>query len=267
MKKKWMMILLLTSILVGSVLLAGCGVKETSKADAKQTLSEQKEFRYGLSGLYKPFNFKENGQLAGFDVEIGQALAEKMGMKAVPVTNPWETIIQGLQAQKYDAIIGSMTVTDERKKAVDFTDPYYRSGSEIFVAEDNSNIKGVQDLKGKKIGVMKASNYKALALTLTDKIVEYDSDITALMDLPSGRLDAVLTEQMVGLRVIKEGAVKIKDIGEPITHDDQAIAVRKDEPEFKDKLNKALAEIIKDGTYDKICEKWFGRNILGEKKN
>jgi len=266
MKKKGMMIVLLTSMLAGAVLFAGCGGKETPKGDAKQTLSEQKEFVYGLSGLYKPFNFKEKGQLTGFDVEIGQALAEKMGMKAVPVTNPWETIIQGLQAKKYDAIIGSMTVTDERKKAVDFTDPYYRSGSEIFVAGDNSSIKEAQDLKGKNIGVMKASNYKTLALTFTDKIVEYDSDITALMDLTSGRLDAVITEQMVGLRVIKEGAAKIKDIGEPITHDDQAIAVRKNEPELKNKLNKALAEIIKDGTYDKISEKWFGRNILGEKK-
>lgn len=267
MKKKWMSIFL-TSALAGSLLLSACGAKtDTVKTGATEGSSKQ-EFKYGMSGLFKPFNFKDNGQLTGFDVEIGQALAEKMGMKPVPVTNPWETIIQGLQAKKYDAIIGSMTITEERKKAVDFTDPYYRSGSQIFVAESNNQIKSDKDLKGKKIGVVKSGSYEALADQFTgkDNVVTYDSDLTALMDLPSGRLSAVITDRMVGLPIIKAGAVKIKDIGDTLTHDDQAIAVRKDEGELKDKLNKALAEIIKDGTYDKISNKWFGRNILGEKK-
>ncbi len=84
-------------------------------------------------------------------MEIGKALAEKMGMKAVPVTNPWETIIQGLQAKKYDAIIGSMTVTDERKKSVSFTNTYYQSGAQIFVAENKQEIiqEGVKQSKYK----------------------------------------------------------------------------------------------------------------------
>ncbi|MGC5326348.1 ABC transporter substrate-binding protein [Brevibacillus sp. SYSU BS000544] len=267
MKKNWM-VLFLTGLLVGSAMLAGCGSNASQQTATNETASNQQEFRYGMSGLYKPFNFKENGELAGFDVEIGKALAEKMGMKPMPVTNPWETIIQGLQAKKYDAIIGSMTITPEREKVVDFTAPYYRSGSQIFVAEQNTSIKGPDDLKDKRIGVVKSSNYKDLALKYTgkDNVAEYDSDITALMDLPSGRLDAVITDQMVGFRMIKEGAVKIKDVGQPMTNDDQAIAVNKDNPELKEKLNKALAEIISDGTYDKISQKWFGRNILGEKK-
>ena len=219
-----------------------------------------------MSGLYKPFNYKENGKLAGFDVEIGKALAKKMGMKPVAMTNPWETLIQGLKAKKFDAILASMTVTEERKQSVNFTDTYYRSGAQIFVAENNHTIKSVADLKGKKIGVVKASTYKEIALHNTEKenVVEYDSDITALMDLPTGRLDAVITDQMVGLPIIKDGAIKIKDVGEPLSHDNQAIAVRKEDKELINKLNKALAEIIKDGTYEKISNKWFGRSILGE---
>ena len=259
MKKSWLAGLFV-SLLFVSIVLTACGSTEKSNGSNKQ------EFKYAMSGLYKPFNYKDNGKLAGFDVEIGEALAKKMGMKPVPVTNPWETLIQGLQAKKFDAILASMTVTDERKKSVNFTDTYYRSGAQIFVAKDNQAIKSVADLKGKKIGVVKASTYKELALQNTDKenVIEYDSDITALMDLPTGRLDAVITDQMVGLPIIKDGAIKIKDVGEPLSHDDQAIAVRKEDKELLDKLNKALAEIIKDGTYEKISNEWFGRSILGD---
>lgn len=264
MKKKWVYGVLST-LLLGSMVLSGCGSSEKAETANGDQKTEQAEFRYAMSGLYKPFNFKENGNLTGFDVEIGQALAEKMGMKAVPVTNPWETIIQGLLANKYDAIIGSMTVTEERLKTVNFSNAYYRSGSQVFVAEGNTEIKTPDDLKGKKIGTVKASPYGETAKKYTDKLTEYDSDLTAIMDLPTGRLDAVITDQMVGFRVIKEGAVKIKDIGKPLSQDEQGIAVRKEDKELLDKINKALDEIVKDGTYDKISEKWFGRSILGEK--
>ncbi|MFJ7726767.1 ABC transporter substrate-binding protein [Neobacillus sp. NPDC097160] len=259
MKTKWKLGLFV-SLLVVSIMLTACGNSEKSNG------KDQKEFHYAMSGLYKPFNYKENGKLAGFDVEIGEALAKKMGMKPVPVTNPWETLIQGLKAKKYDAILASMTVTDERKKSVNFTHTYYRSGAQIFVAESSQDIQSLADLKGKKIGVVKASTYKEIAVQQTDhdNVVEYDSDITALMDLPTGRLDAVITDQMVGLPIIKAGTIKIKDVGEPLSHDDQAIAVRKEDKELLEKINKALDEIIKDGTYEKISNKWFGRSILGE---
>ncbi|PEC48373.1 ABC transporter substrate-binding protein [Bacillus sp. AFS077874] len=260
MKKNWHGILL-SSMIAGAMFLSACGADKTSNQ------ASSKEFHYAMSGLYKPFNFKEDGKLTGFDVEIGKALSEKMGMKAVPVTNPWETIVQGLISNKYDAILGSMTITDERLKVVDFSNPYYISGSQIFVADNNKEIKSAEDLKGKKIGVVKASPYKDLAIKFTGKenVVDYDSDLTAIMDLPTGRLDAVITDQMVGFRVIKEGKAKIKDVGTPLTHDNQAIAVRKDDKELEKKINKALDEIIKDGTYEKISKKWFGRNILEEK--
>ncbi|MFG0214248.1 ABC transporter substrate-binding protein [Brevibacillus porteri] len=267
MKKraKWSGILLST-VLLGSLLLSACGSQESAPAAGGQASGDggKKDFTYAMSGVYKPFSFKENGQLTGFDVEIGQALAEKMGMNVVPITNPFETIIPGLDAKKYDAVIGSLTVTPERQKAVLFTNPYYRSGSQIFVQEGNTTIKSKEDLKGKKIGVVKASNYLDWAKKLTDedKITQYDSDITALLDLPTGRLDAVITDQVVGLRFIKEGGGKVIDVGEPLSFDEQAIAVRLGDQEAVDRLNKALDEIVKDGTYEKISQKWFGRNIL-----
>ncbi|MGG2067387.1 ABC transporter substrate-binding protein [Bacillus sp. S14(2024)] len=259
MKRKMFKVIAAITLCASLVLSACSKESSTTSADGK------KEFRYAMSGLYKPFNYKENGKLVGFDVEIGEALAKKMNMKAVPVTNPWETLIQGLQAKKYDVILGSMAITEDRLKAVNFTNPYYRSGAQIFVSKTNTSISSAEDLKGKKVGVVKASTFKTLVAKQTNQITEYDSDITALMDLEPGRVDAVVTDQMVGLRMMKEGKSNIKDVGKPLSLDEMAIAVRKDDKELMQKLNKALDEIIQDGTYEKISKKWFGRNILGEK--
>lgn len=222
-------------------------------------------FTFAMSGLYKPFNYhdtEKGGRLAGFDVEIGKALAEEMGLKPNPVATPWETIIAGLQMRKYDAIIGSMGITDKRKKAVDFTDPYYRSGAQIFVAEGNFAVRSADDLKSKTIGVVKATTFKDIALAYSSDIVEYTSDITALQDLPTGRIDAVITDRAVGLYAMSKMNFPIKDIDEPLTEDEMGIAIHKGDEELRQKLNQALEQIIADGTYEKISYKYFDRNIL-----
>lgn len=264
--KKGLIVSVLT-MLVGAMLLAGCAstgnTPSAASTDGKDS-GQLKAFHYAMSGLYKPFNYKENGNLVGFDVEFGSELAKKMGVKAEPVTNPWETIIPGLLSKKYDAILGSMAITPERQKTVSFTTPYYRSGAQIFVAKTNETIKSANDLKGKKIGVLKASLFKGLAAERTDagNITEYDSDLTALLDLPTGRVDAVITDDLVGFRMIKESATAIKAVGEPLTMQEMGIAVRKEDQALLDQLNKAIDEMVKDGTYDKLSEKWFGKNIL-----
>ncbi|GED68565.1 ABC transporter substrate-binding protein [Brevibacillus reuszeri] len=263
MKKK-MLAGLMSIVLLGSVLLAGCG----DQKDGAQA-GGQKEFVYAMSGIYKPFNYKENGELVGFDVEIGEALAAKMGMTPKAITFPYETIIQGLIDKKFDAILGSMTITEERLKAVNFSTPYYRSGSQIFVDKDNEDIKSAADLKGKKIGTTPATNYEKVALTLTDKenVMKYSSgDVPAMMDLKTKRIDAVIADQIFGLLAIKDGGLEIKPVGDPLVYDEQGIAVNKDNKELLDKMNKAFEEIVADGTYDKISQKWFGTNILGDPK-
>ncbi len=269
---------LLLVLMLGVAVIAGCGGGDTTTttaavtttaapADETTTTVEAKgELTYAMSGLYKPFNFTKDGELVGFDVEIGQALAEKMGMTANPVTNPWETIIEGLKSKKYDVIIGSMAITEKRLEQVNFTQPYYRSGAQIFVGAENSTIAGKEDLAGKKIGVVKASTFKDIAVTLTDedKVVGYDSDVIALQDLTTGRIDAVITDAVVGFSAIMENGLKIKDVGAPLYVDEMGITVRKEDTALLADLNAALDAIIADGTYDRISQKWLGRNILGE---
>lgn len=259
MKKKTILSLM-SAILMISIVLAGCGsTKETNTSEKKE------EFVYAMSGLFKPFNYKEDGKLTGFDVEIGEALAEKMDMKRKAITFPFESIIQGLRDKKFDAILGSMTVTEERLKAVDFTNPYYKSGSRIFVSADNTEIKSKEDLKGKKIGVTPATIYEKLAKELTDqdKVMVYSQgDMTALMDLVTGRVDAVICDDIFGKVGITQGDLKIKAVDELLNVDNQAIATNKEDKELTEKINKALDEIIADGTYEEISNKWFGYNLM-----
>lgn len=251
---------------------AGCatesddGGDEATNGETGGSAAEAEPFTYAMSGLYKPFNYTEGGELTGFDVEIGEEIARRIDREPAPTTNPWETIIQGLKAEKYDAIIGSMAITEEREEQVDFSDPYYRSGAQIFVAEDNSDIASKDDLAGKKIGVVKASTFKDIAETLTDpdNVVGYDSDVIALQDLTTGRIDAVITDQVVGFSAINEEGLALKDVGEPLYVDEMGIAVREGDDQLLDDINFALESMIADGTYAEISNKWFGRSILGE---
>lgn len=251
MKKRFM---ILIGLFLVSIIASGCIEQEKP--------AEKNVFTFAAgSGQYPPFNFNEDGEIKGFDLEIGLALAEKMGMSANPVTNKWESIILGLEAKKYDAIVGSMTITEDRKEKVSFTDPYYRSGAALFVMKNNTEIKSLEDLKGKIIGVVKQSSYQQYAQNYSDDVRGYTADIDALNDLPTGRVEAVITDKFVGLPIINEGTLDIKYVTD-VKSEEIGIAVRKDDVELLNKLNKALDEIIEDGTYDRISNKWFGENIL-----
>ncbi|WP_313235832.1 transporter substrate-binding domain-containing protein [Sporosarcina ureae] len=263
MKKFILMIVLLA---VSVLVLAACGADDEKASEGTEDqgykLVNEGKFTFAASGLYKPFSFEEDGTLTGFDIEIGNALAEKMGLEANPVTNPFETILQGLVGNKFDAIIGSMAYTKERAKQADFTEPYYYSGGMIFVAKDNNEITSPEDLNGKKIGVVAQSTYEEPAKELSDDIQYYSSDVVALKDLTvTGRLDAVITADIVGYEAIENG-FEIKEVDKPMWVEQPSVAVNKENPELTKALDEALQKMIDDGTYEEISNKWFGRNLL-----
>ena len=260
MKRIWTVLLAVTMVTAIAVV-AGCSSAGATGAGTKD------KFVFATSGAYKPFSFDKGGKIVGFDVDIANEIAKRLGRTPVmqsPV--PFDALIQGLKARKYDALVASHAITDERKQAVDFSRPYYRSGAQIFVAESNTGVAGPADLKSKKIGVVKASTYLTLAKTLTDegKITSYDSDVIALQDLGTGRIDAVITDKLVGLLARSESGLKIRAVGPVLQQDQMAIAVQKGNTELLASINKALDAMIADGTYDKISKRWFGENILGE---
>lgn len=265
MKKKYP---LLGIILSAGMIMAACGGDDSSSGTGSEgestdlNLLEEGKFTTASSGLYKPFSFEEGGNLQGFDIDIGNAIAEEMGLEPNPVTTPFETIIQGLNTNRFDAIIGSMSKTKEREEQVSFSEPYYYSGGAIFVREGNTDIKSVEDLTDKKIGVVAQTTYDTVAQEYTDNIQTYSSDVVALQDLTvEGRLDAVITADVVGFEAQKEG-LEIEMVGDPLWIEQPSIAVRKDDEELLKAINEALAAIIENGKYDEISDKWFGRNLL-----
>ncbi|WP_296260139.1 MULTISPECIES: ABC transporter substrate-binding protein [unclassified Pseudomonas] len=247
------------------LLAAAATLVMASTAFADETL------KMGIEGAYPPFNNKDaSGQVVGFDVEIGNALCAKMKVTCEVVTSDWDGIIPALNAQKFDFIISSMSITEERQQAVDFTNPYY-SNKLQFIAPKSTNLTGdaaaiKQALNGKTIGAQRATlSGTWLEDNWGDDVTLklYDSQENAFLDLTSGRVDALLGDKYAAYEWLKSDAGQNFEFkGEPLFGDDKiGIAVRKDDP-LREKLNTALKEIIEDGTYKKINDKYFPFSIL-----
>ncbi|WP_109513855.1 transporter substrate-binding domain-containing protein [Pseudomonas ovata] len=228
--------------------------------------------KFGIEAAYPPFNNKDaSGQVVGFDYEIAMALCARLKAECQAVTSDWDGIIPALNSKKFDFLVSSLSITDERKQAVDFTDPYY-SNKLQFIAPKKTELKaGTLDelkasIKGKTVGAQRAT----IASTwMEDKLGDdvtvslYDTQENAYLDLSSGRTDAILADKYVSYEWLKSDAGKDFEFkGNPVEENDKVgIAVRKGDP-LREKLNVALKEIIADGTYKKINDKYFPFSIL-----
>jgi len=227
------------------------------------------KLKMGIEAAYPPFNNKDaSGQVVGFDKDIGDALCAKMKVECEVVTSDWDGIIPALNAKKFDFIVSSLSITDERKQAVDFTDPYY-SNKQQFIAPKKVDFKTDDaSLKGKTLGTQRATQ---AAIWLDDhggmngdfKVSLYDNQENAYLDLTSGRVDALLADKYANYDWLKSEAGKNYEFkGDPVNEDDKVgIAVRKGDNDLRNKLNAALKEIVADGTYKKINDKYFPFSI------
>ena len=229
--------------------------------------------RIGTEGAYPPFNWiDENGDLQGFDVEIAQALCDAAGFTCEFVVQDWDGIIPGLLAKKYDAIIASMSITEERKQVVDFTEKYYNTPAK-FIAKKGAGFDiGFDTLAGKVVGVQRATIHENF---LRDKfqgieVKVYATQDEANADLVAGRTDLVMADSVAlleGFLKTPEGAdfeFVGPDYNDPTYHGEGAgIAIRKGETELVDAFNKAIEQIRSDGTYKKINDKYFDFDVYG----
>jgi ABC-type amino acid transport substrate-binding protein len=251
-------------VLAGCLLLASaCFTHVAAQAGDLEAIKQKGELKFALTGKYPPFSFIDmDGKLQGFDVDIGDNLAQRLGVQPKPITTAWDGIIGGLLAGKYDAIIGSMAITDERLKAVDFSEPYYKSGAQLFVRQDSS-LQSIDEMNGKVIGVTLGETYEAWLREHKPNVVlkTYKGLPDILLDLQNKRLDGFVTDKIAGLLTIREKHLDAKPAGELLYPEKIGIAVRKDSPELKAAINAALTEIGKDDTYKGISEKWLGSDI------
>lgn len=230
-----------------------------------QAIAAEK-LRIGTEGAYPPFNEIDNtGKAVGFDLDIAHALCEKMGTECSVVTSDWDGIIPALNTRRFDFIVASMSITEERQRAVDFTNPYYTNKLQ-FVAPKKSDFEANKDyLKGKTIGAQRATIAgQWLEENLGDlvSIRLYDTQENAYLDMASGRIDGVLADVFVQYEWLQsDTGADFEFKGEPVFDDDKiGIAVRKGDP-LRERLNEALQAIVDDGTYEKINAKYFPFSI------
>ena len=180
-------------------------------------------------------------------------------MTGVPISTAWDGIIAGLLAKKHDLICGSMAITEERLKSIDFSDPYYRSGAQMFVKQ-GSPITSVDELSGKKIGVTLGTTFETwIRENIKDvDIRTYKGDPDIILEVTNGRLDGFVTDRIVGALAIKDKGAPIQMVGDLLYEEKMGIALRMNNPELKQAINDALKAMKDDGTYREISMKWLG---------
>ncbi len=235
--------------------------------------AEMMKIRIATEGAYPPFNYVDaNGELQGFDVDIAKALCDHLKADCTIVAQDWDGIIPGLLANKYDAIIASMSITEERKQKVDFTQKYYNTPAK-FVHRKGVDIDiSPAGLAGKAIGVQRATIHENFVRDNFPEadIRSYDTQENANLDMAAGRLDLLLADSVA----LDEGFLKT-DAGKDFEFigpgysdpkwfgDGAGIAVRKGDADLLAALNKAIKEIRADGTYKAINDKYFAYDVYG----
>ena len=227
---------------------------------------DYKELRIAVDVPYEPFEFKaSDGSLTGFEIDLGNAVCAELGAKCEWIIQAWDGIIPGLLARKYDAIMSSMSITEERAKKVLFSEGYYNTPSGWFAKKGAELTTSSKDaMKGKKIGVQRGTlqdNYVTDNLGGVVEVKRYTTADDLVLDLTGGRLDAVFLDFPVGEQTILKDS-NYETVGEKIqVGDGVGVAFRKRDTELAGKFNAALKKLKDNGTYDKIMKKYFAYNI------
>ncbi len=231
--------------------------------------------KIGTEGAYPPFNsIDKDGKLVGFDIDIANALCDAAGFECEFVVQDWDGMIPGLLAKKYDAIVASMSITDERKQKVDFTGKYYSTPAKFFAKKGSGLEISPEGLKGKIVAVQRATIHENFLSDNYGKIVTIKSYATqdeAYLDIVSGRADAGIADSVavmdgfLGTDQGKDFQFFGPDFNDPKWFGDGAgIAIRKGETDLLNAFNAAIDKIRADGTYAKINAKYFDFDVYGK---
>ncbi|MBU8854974.1 MULTISPECIES: amino acid ABC transporter substrate-binding protein [Priestia] len=264
---------LLSLLLAFTVVLAACGSSSKNEANNGDNKSSQEDLynkvkkdgvlTIGTEGTYPPFTFHDDKQkLTGFDVELAQEVAKRLGVKAEFKETQWDAMFAGLNSKRFDMIANEVGIREDRKKKYDFSDPYIKSGAVLIVRKDEKNITSFDDLKGKKSAQSLTSNYKDLAQSYGATLVNAKGFAQAVDLITSKRTDATINDKLSFLDYKKKhpnAPVKIAD--EKNDGSASGFTFRKGNDKLVEEVNKALKDMKKDGTYAKISKKWFGEDV------
>ncbi|RXT08178.1 transporter substrate-binding domain-containing protein [Ammoniphilus sp. CFH 90114] len=251
------------------MILTACGQSnsvETGSKDISQEfdLVEPGKLTIVSSGGFVPFTDMQNGEMVGYDIDVGREIAKILGLEPKFEKADFSGMITGIQQGRYDIAINSHTITEDRKKQVNFTQPYYYSGSMIF-SPPGSNIKTVDDLKGATIALNRSSNYYQEAQQYTDKFDFYDDDLRALQAVASGHGDAGITDAILGQLAIQNG-LKL-EAQQQFNKTEQAIPIDKDNEKLLEAINDAMDQLRANGKLKELSMKWIGVDVTEPPKN
>ncbi len=249
-----------SALLVGILQLAlAAGAYAQSSLDAIKSAGVLK---IGTEGTYAPFTYHDaSGKLVGFDVEIGEAIAKKIGVQAEFVEGKWDGLIAGIDAKRYDVVINQVSVSPERQAKYDFSTPYIASKAVVLVKSDSA-IASFADLKGKKAAQSLTSNFGKLAQAAGAELVATDGFNQSVELVLSGRADATINDSISFLDFKKhkpDAPLKIAVTQDNADH--AAVLLAKGQPELLAAINEALAAAQQDGTYLQISHKYFGADV------
>ena len=278
MKKISLQLVLLFSALV---LLAACGnADKENTSGSKETkgnsdsgektedllaeVQDEGKLAIGTEGTYPPFTFHDDkGELTGFDVEIAREIAKRLGVEPVFFETQWDAIFAGLDSKRFDMIANQVGIREDRIEKYDFSEPYITSAAVLIANTSNKDVTGFEDIKGLKSAQSLTSNYAETARSYEAEIVGVEGFNQAIELINSKRVDVTINDKLSFLDFKKhkpDAPVQIIATAEDAAQ--SGLMFRKGSETLVTEVNKALNEIIEDGTYLKISEKWFGEDVL-----
>ena len=270
--KKWLKAVSLTILgLALTVTLTACGNSSSSKSSTSSTSSQLKlqksgTLTIGLEGTFQPYSYRKDGKLTGFEVDLGKAVAKKLGLKAKFVPTKFDSLIAGLDVDKYDVVINDIAETAQRKQKYLFSTPYIYSKSELAVKK-GSSINKITDIKGKKVAQTTTSNNATDAKRLGATVTPTDGFQQSIDLVNQGRVAGTINSREAFYAYLKQNpkaSLKFISGGSEIkTQKIGAIVTKKHAP-LQKQLSKAIQELRQDGTLKKLSNKYFGGNVTNQ---
>ena len=265
-------LMLLTAIFV----LSACGTAKDDNAknddnntgstdgDLLAKVQEDGELLVGTEGTYPPFTYHdESGKLTGFDVEIAEEIASRLGVKAKFMETQWDAMFAGLDSKRFDMIANQVGINEERMEKYDFSEPYISSVAVLVTQKGNTDVKTFEDIDGLKSAQSLTSNYAEIAKSNGAELVGVEGFNQAIELLNSKRVDVTVNDNLSVLDFLKQKPdANIQIVDEAGDAAQSGLMFKKGNETLVEAVNEALKEMIEDGTYEKISDKWFGENVL-----
>lgn len=225
---------------------------------AELELLEAGKLQVATEGTYAPFSMRAaDGTLDGLEIRVMKEIARRLDLEYTPVLIKWDSLLVGLQADQFDVISAAMDITEARQEQVTFADGWLESGGRVVVGSD-SEIKSADDLEGKTVGALVASSWTAIAEEKGAVVKGYKAESDAMQDLVNGNVEAVITDAIAASYAIKTANMPLKMTDDYVSQVQKGFPFKKGKPNLVAAVNKALADMIADGTYAELTTDLVG---------